>query len=240
MTLKSSLSSEYLSLSRSLEQSENEILDIQKSIFDEKAQKTSNEQICCVRADLHSLNTDLSTLKDFYHRSRGQILPELIEGSTQLLVESEKVLALAEQLDKMIESIDSKEEEMESLKKNMASEQKRHVVHVPVKGDPVDEELARFINANNVPVKFSRQEGGNYLFGNMKIFIKVERERILVRVKGGFIRIEEFLDTYLPIEMQRNASPVGNVRMNRDRSPDILAKKGETASESFSRSPKKQ
>ena len=238
---KSGLSSDYLALSKALEQSESEILDTQKSIFDQKAQKTLNEQVCCVRADLHSLNSDISVLKDFYKRSQNQILPDLLQGSSQLLNESQKVLALAEQLDRMIESIDKKEEEMESLKGNLAQEHKRHVVHVPVKGDPVDLALAEFVNSKEVPVRFARQDGGNYLFGSTKVFIKLENSRLLVKVKGGFTTVEEFLSLYLPVEVQRGLSPVaGVVRMHRTRSPDLVGKKVQGVFDSFSRSPKKQ
>lgn len=238
---KSSLSSDYLSLSNSLEQSENEILDTQKSIFDQKAQKTLNEQVCCVRADLHALDSDISVLKDFYKRSQNQILPDLLQGSGQLLNESQKVLALAEQLDRMIESIDKKEEEMDSLKSNLAQEHKRHIVHVPVKGDPVDSALAEFVNSRDVPIKFVRQEGGHYLFGSTKVFIKLENAKLLVKVKGGFTTVEEFLQLYLPVEVQRGLSPIGGVvRMNRNRSPELVGKKVQGVLDSYSRPAKKQ
>lgn len=241
---KSNLMAQLQTLNKSLESCENDILDTQKSIFDNKAQKIANEQICCVRADLHQLQADLHIVQDFYNRTQQKVLPDLLNSSNLLSQECQKVLNKTELLENMIESIDKKEEEMQGLKSNIGQVQKRQVLHVPVKGDLVDQALAEFVNAKQVPVKFIRQDGGNYIFGTCKVYIKLENSKLLAKVRGGFMAIEEFVDIQTPIEVQRGLSPVSNIsgliRMNKERSPEALGRKVNSVFESFSRSPKKQ
>jgi hypothetical protein len=48
-----------------------------------------------------------------------------------------------------------------------------------------------------------REGQGVYQFGSKKIYVKIDKEKILVRVGGGFISIQEFLDIYLPPEIEK-------------------------------------
>ena len=53
-------------------------------------------------------------------------------------------------------------------------------------------------------VMFLRDSEGVYRFGQKRIYIKVEKgERILVRVGGGFMGIEEFIRQYTPEETEK-------------------------------------
>jgi hypothetical protein len=77
--------------------------------------------------------------------------------------------------------------------------------YVPEKDDKVDIYLASFINCsfNRIELKnlFERITPGVYTFGTKKCFIKVEKDLLKVRVGGGFLSIEEFVDQYLPLEI---------------------------------------
>jgi hypothetical protein len=70
--------------------------------------------------------------------------------------------------------------------------------YVPHKDDPVDIYLASFINTsfNRIELKnlFKREQPGVYSFGTKKCFIKVEKDLLKVRVGGGYLSIEEFVD----------------------------------------------
>lgn len=196
-------------VSENLGGTEKAIQKDQNRFFESVLQKISNEQICCLRADLSALMSEFSKMTDFYSKIRPVILPDLDAGSTILSTSSEQVLLQSEKLDHLIESIDKKESELDSLKSAMNEVKKRQIFHSPVKSDPVDQALATFINSREVPIKFTRQEGGNYLFGLTKIFIKLENSKLLVKVRGGFTPIEEFLTIYAPIELSRLQSPSG-------------------------------
>jgi hypothetical protein len=50
---------------------------------------------------------------------------------------------------------------------------------------------------------FMRESEGVYQFGSKKIFIKVEKSEIKIRVGGGFLSIDEFLDQYTPVELEK-------------------------------------
>lgn len=54
---------------------------------------------------------------------------------------------------------------------------------------------------------FLRESEGVYLFGSRRIAVRVDNDKINIRVGGGYLSIDEFLDQYTPQElekMQRN------------------------------------
>ena len=79
---------------------------------------------------------------------------------------------------------------------------------MPVKGDKVDEALAEYINnmedKSKLKVMFVRLNPGVYQFGSKKICIKVECGKINIRVGGGYMIIDEFIDEYTTIELEKS------------------------------------
>ena len=67
-----------------------------------------------------------------------------------------------------------------------------------MKGDLIDETLGEYINnyhdKSKLKVMFIRLNPGVYQFGSKKICVGVEQGRINIRVGGGYMVIEEFLD----------------------------------------------
>ena len=59
--------------------------------------------------------------------------------------------------------------------------------------------LAQYIQDCPVPVK--RLGGGYYLFGTKKIYAKIMNGKLVVRVGGGYMVIEEFIATYAEPEL---------------------------------------
>lgn len=41
------------------------------------------------------------------------------------------------------------------------------------------------------------------MFGQRKVFVEVNKDRINVRVGGGYLLIDEFIDQYTPAELER-------------------------------------
>lgn len=72
-----------------------------------------------------------------------------------------------------------------------------------VKGDKVDELMAYYINLNETDVPIQRLGDGNYMFGSRKIYSKIMNEKLVVRVGGGFMLIDEFLQTYGKQELEK-------------------------------------
>ena len=53
-------------------------------------------------------------------------------------------------------------------------------------------------------ILFLRESEGVYQFGQRRVFIKIEKgNNILVRVGGGFMHIEEFIDKYTAQEVEK-------------------------------------
>ena len=71
------------------------------------------------------------------------------------------------------------------------------------KGDLVDEMLAQYINIANCPVPIKRLGGGFYLFGLKKIYAKIMNGKLVIRVGGGYMIIEEFIQSYAEAELHK-------------------------------------
>ena len=67
-----------------------------------------------------------------------------------------------------------------------------------MKDDPVDKRLAEYINSQPMNVRtkmgFEREQEGIYKYGKKRVFMKIEGEHIIIRVGGGYLTIEEFIE----------------------------------------------
>ena len=70
------------------------------------------------------------------------------------------------------------------------------VKYIPVKGDRVDELMAAYMNNFELDVPIQRLGEGNYMFGSRKIYAKIMNDKLVIRVGGGYMLIDEFLNTY--------------------------------------------
>ena len=50
---------------------------------------------------------------------------------------------------------------------------------------------------------FMRESEGVYQFGSKKVGVRVEKDKINIRVGGGYLSIDEFLDQYTPGELEK-------------------------------------
>ena len=239
---KKNLFEQLSNMEADIENTKKKQISLNQQTFEASSEKIAQEEICCIRADLTQLLEDLKRLEKFQSDTKTVFVKDLKAGSDILISDSEKVYLRACQLDLMIDTVDKKEEELDGLKDRMGEVQKRNPPYVPAKDDLVDAFLAEFLNArdNSNPIKFIRQDGGNYLFGTKKVYLKIENGKLLVKVGGGFTSIEEFLTIYTPLELEKaDASPgspkIITVRQTRESSPNS-AIRGQNES---AKSPKK-
>ena len=58
--------------------------------------------------------------------------------------------------------------------------------------------MAEFINnypdRNKLKIMFMRESNGTYTFGSKRVNVRVEKNKIQIRVGGGYLSIDEFLD----------------------------------------------
>ena len=97
--------------------------------------------------------------------------------------------------------------EIETLKQYIIDLKSRIAVYIPVKQDAIDTKLAEYINnypdRKKLKIMFMRESEGVYEFGSRRVMVKVERGKIQIKVGGGFLSIDEFLDQYTPVELER-------------------------------------
>ena len=75
--------------------------------------------------------------------------------------------------------------------------------YIPSRDDPVDMKLAEFINKSDSEKRmkclFVRDSAGHYSYFTKKVIMKVENNNLIIRVGGGFMSIDEFIEQHNPI-----------------------------------------
>ena len=83
----------------------------------------------------------------------------------------------------------------------------RIAVYIPVKNDTIDKKIAEYINnypdRQKLKIMFMRESEGVYQFGTKRVAVRVDKDKINIRVGGGYLSIDEFLDQYTPPELER-------------------------------------
>ena len=97
--------------------------------------------------------------------------------------------------------------EIEQLRQYIIDLKSRIAVYIPVKNDLVDKRIAEYINnypdRQKLKIMFMRESEGVYEFGSRRVMVKVERDKIQIKVGGGYLSIDEFLDQYTPVELEK-------------------------------------
>jgi hypothetical protein len=54
-----------------------------------------------------------------------------------------------------------------------------------------------------INLKVSRTSSGKYLFGTKNIMCKIVNSKLVIRVGGGYMGVDEFIQTYGPMEIAK-------------------------------------
>lgn len=107
----------------------------------------------------------------------------------------------------LLRQLKDAEGEIETLKQYIMDLKSRIAVYIPVKDDAIDKRLAEYINnypeRSKLKIMFMRESEGIYQFGTKRIYVRVDKDKINIRVGGGFLSIDEFLDQYTPAELEK-------------------------------------
>lgn len=107
----------------------------------------------------------------------------------------------------LLTQIRDQTEEIETLKVYCMDLKSKVSVYIPIKDDGVDCRLADYINnypdRTKLKVMFLRESSGIYEFGTKRVEVRVAQNKITVRVGGGYMGIDEFLDQYTTIELEK-------------------------------------
>lgn len=75
--------------------------------------------------------------------------------------------------------------------------------YIPVKGDEIDMKLADYINEFGTPVPWKRVSEGVYWYGTKKVTVKIIRGNLIIKVGGGYMKLEVFIANYEDIEIAK-------------------------------------
>ena len=110
----------------------------------------------------------------------------------------------------LLKRLREQEEEIAALKGYILELKARVAIYIPIKEDPVDLKMAEYINnypdRTRLKIMFMRESSGVYAFGTKRINVEVQQDRIKVRVGGGYLSIDEFIDQYTPTEVEKQLS----------------------------------
>jgi len=155
--------------------------------------KEHNAQIDAAKVELQK---ELETASEY-----------IVELEAKFYESQRTSLDLLKQLKDAEFEIDEKNNETETLKQYIIDLKSRIAVYIPVKGDAVDKKLAEYINnypdRQKLKIMFMRESEGVYQFGTKRVAVKVDKDKINIRVGGGFLSLDEFLDQYTPTELEK-------------------------------------
>lgn len=97
----------------------------------------------------------------------------------------------------LLRQLKDAEVEIEALTRYIHELQKKVTIYLPARNDALDKRLADLINNSHkehLKFLFVRDGEGVYFFGQKRINLKLEKQEIKVRVGGGYLSLDEFLD----------------------------------------------
>ncbi len=98
----------------------------------------------------------------------------------------------------MLKQMKESENEIETLRQYIIDLKSRIAVYIPVKNDAIDKKLAEYINnypdRQKLKIMFMRESEGTYQFGTKRVCVRCVRDKIEIRVGGGYLSLDEFLD----------------------------------------------
>lgn len=174
----------------------------------------NSQQIARLTQELEFLRKDLEQKEKIIYdlrielEQKRRLIEELKE---EILLKKETIRQLEEEIEKVRQMILEREAQIADLEDQIAAMNKPVPEPEPLPvveekyvadyADEVDQMLAKFLNVNNCPVPIKRLGGGYYLFGTKKIYAKILNGRLVIRVGGGYMVIDEFIQTYAQQEL---------------------------------------
>ena len=199
----SKLNQDLASVKMTLIETEKRLLDIQSKTY-ESTQESSISLTEITKQNLQLLQ-DSKDFCEVSNKLEKNMLHEYQVVVLSLMQISSQHLMLQRLMSKILVFVRDKEAEILELRNVMGEIQKQKVTYVPVRGDFIDNQLANFLNSMAVPceVPFTRLEPGVYLFGSKRVVLRVENIGIVIRVGGGFIKLEDYINNQSVFEVGR-------------------------------------
>lgn len=156
---------------------------------------------------LRAETSDLSKQIAQVHTDRNRLKKDLKSAANYITKIEQQTLESNQRSLDLLKNVRDLEVEAAQLRNYIVDLKARVAIYVPVKEDPVDVKVAEFINSypdrTKLKIIFMRESSGVYEFGTKRVYARVEKNKIQIRVGGGYISIDEFLEQYTPIEVEK-------------------------------------
>jgi len=177
------------------------------TIFQKSGTIMSLEEMLAKKTDVEQQLDEALRRERDNQAARDSLQQEIESASDYILELEEKVYKANKTSLELLKQLKDAELEIETLKQYIVDLKQRIAVYIPVKDDTTDKKLAEFINnypeRSKLKIMFMRESDGVYQFGTKRVAVKVENHNIKIRVGGGYLSIDEFLDQYTPVELEK-------------------------------------
>lgn len=193
------------SMQKSLE-SASSTLNSFSSDFKRTSEKSENYQkLINSYQTLENKFENLKYKQEHSKEIKDQVINELCYFSDFIFALSQTFLYQSRISFKIKAIVDETDFNVQAMRESLAFFKIKNPVYQPIKADAIDKALADYLNSRNsvLPLPFVREVYGIYLFGGRKVNISIERGKLTVKVGGGFLPIEEFIDSYTEIELEK-------------------------------------
>jgi chromosome segregation ATPase len=186
---------------------ETQIYEINTTVHKLRQDIDSSEAECNRLKDVETHLSKAKEVHEEYVQDRAHLRQELTKASDFMVDLEEKCHKANATSVTLLNKVKESEKEVDILKDYIYELKSRVAIYIPVREDPIDKKLAEYINnypdRSKLKIMFMRESSGIYQFGSRKIYVRVEKDRIIIRVGGGYLTIDEFLDIYTPIELEK-------------------------------------
>ena len=182
-----------------------DIQNLAQKNYSSLAQCTILEQQVCIQNDQNEIRKAIEAQTEMNEKIKNILLEELAQMGENLRSQSEECLSLSKSVEDYKKNLEAKNSEKNEMVKIVKKLKRVKPAYVPVRAETIDELLANVLNARDdwVAVDIHRIEQGKYAFGTKEIFLLVDDNSLVVRLGKALMSIDEFLVTYIPLEIHK-------------------------------------
>lgn len=103
----------------------------------------------------------------------------------------------------LIARLTALQKRVNEIRDQFKNSKKGGIKYKAAKGDEIDQLLGEWLNLHGCPIQIQRIGGGYYMFGTRKIYAKVINGKLVIRVGGGYMGIDEFMKHYGQQELDK-------------------------------------
>lgn len=210
---KNTVENQLLESNRKLEDKDKELHRLQRELQNLSTQLLNLKKDSNISGGLNSVVDHLSQENSELGRQNRKLSDQVINMKDTIESQDDHMQKQAEKIIEL-ESLNAETEERVASLENMVDELRKERIesidekgdaYRPIKDDPIDIALSDYVNTRpgGLRVHFDREDHGIYNYGTKKIFVKLEQGKLLIRVGGGFMQVEDFVKMYSPVELER-------------------------------------